>query len=119
MDIEEFVADAIGQIERGLNKVSSVSKERIYRFNATEGINFDLAVTHTTNKSGSAGAGVKSGIKIIDFEVGGKGSMSVGQEVAQRIQFRVMPSQKNEQGPGVVTAKPAGGAPIFRSTDRY
>ncbi len=87
MEVQEFVTNILRQLESSLSDASKQSGQKEFVFD--KAVSFDLAVTHTTNKEGDVGGKLKTGIKIVDFEIGGKGKFASGQEIVQRIQFSV------------------------------
>lgn len=87
MEVQEFVSSILKQLEASLDEATKQSKTKEFHFDKS--VKFDLAVTHATSKEGDVGGKFKAGIKIVDFEVGGKGKLSAGHEVVQRIQFGV------------------------------
>lgn len=95
MEVQEFVTNVLKQLESGLGNASKESHKKDFYFDGS--VKFDLAVTHTTSKEGDVGGKVKGGIKVVDFELGGKGTMAAGHEVVQRIQFSVFVEDKSRE----------------------
>lgn len=114
MEVQEFVTNILKQLEASLATATADSKDK--RFIFDKSVSFDLAVTHNSSKEGDVGGGVKAGIKIVDFEIGGKGRMAAGQEVVQRIQFSVNVWDKSSDS-GIVTGPSR--KPTFSMDDRY
>lgn len=97
MEVQEFVTNILKQLEASLNDAAKQSDKKDFFFDNP--IKFDLAVTHTSGKEGDVGGKAKVGIKVVDFELGGKGKMSAGHEIVQRIQFSVNVWDKSAQSP--------------------
>jgi hypothetical protein len=111
MDVEEFVAKVLQELENGLKSATDKSQSKKFEFDKS--VKFDLAVTSTVNKEASGGTKAGIGIKVVSFDVGGKGAISTGQEVVQRIQFAVYAINKNNRS-GPVTSAPSN--PNFLDT---
>lgn len=109
MEVQEFVTNILRQLESSLADAAKQSSKKDFHFDKS--IHFDLAVTHTTSKEGDVGGKLKTGIKIVDFEIGGKGKLASGQEIVQRIQFSVNVWDKDDGSNAVTYEGPRFGIP--------
>jgi Trypsin-co-occurring domain 2 len=101
MDLKDFVADVISQLEDGLieainrhdaknvpGRVNPVFKGADGQYDwksAVQNIEFDISVTVSDKKSGEAGAGVK----VYVADISGKGSKSHEDTTTNRIKFTI------------------------------
>src|SRR5262245_35664229 len=108
MDLEDFVATALTQIARGIQKAQAEAADtgawinpiaagypepklgpgievadRI--FSVIHNVEFDVALTATDRKEGD----VKGGIKVFAAELGGSGKLASEDSTVSRLQFKV------------------------------
>jgi hypothetical protein len=97
MDLKDFVADVISQIQDGVTEAINRHDRRgtVGRINPkfpedkwkdlVQKIEFDIAVTESSKKSGEGGGGVQ----VHFFNASGKGSISKENSMTNRVKFTI------------------------------
>jgi hypothetical protein len=99
MELGEFVRESLLQILKGIQEAQVITNQRgagVGVINPkwgndkdyadyTQNVEFDIAVSATTQKTGSGGAS----LKVIALEVGGTGQMKAEKGTVSRVSFRL------------------------------
>jgi len=86
MKLRDFITDVLVDIESGVNGAARATNRLTCLYtlgtNGTEGVEFDVAVTASTEASGNVGAEV--------FSIGAKAEGKMSNERISSVRFRVM-----------------------------
>lgn len=102
MELKEFITSTLIQIQEGVQEAIKITQDKglngvinpiwgTINDNSAhrQNIQFDVAVTVADKNNGSAQAGVKGSIKIVEFSLGGSGEKTVEKSNVNRIQFTI------------------------------
>jgi len=86
MDIEEFIGSALQQITNSVNKNKDLAG---FEFRVYQGIEFDLAVTTTSEDIDKSGKSLTGNIKVVSGDTSSNKVKSEKNEAISRIRFTV------------------------------